>query len=66
MSFDTLYGENCAGCHGTDGQNGPATDLANPEYEALIDDASSARCDCEWTRRGQLMPGFDKRCRGRT
>ena len=40
MSFDTLYGENCAGCHGANGQNGPATNLANPEYEALIDDAS--------------------------
>ncbi len=40
MSFDTLYGENCAGCHGANGQNGPATNLANPEYEALFDDAS--------------------------
>ena len=40
MSFDKLYGENCAGCHGKNGQGGAATDLANPEYQALIDDAT--------------------------
>ena len=38
-SFDKLYGENCAGCHGQNGDNGSATNLANPEYQALIDDA---------------------------
>lgn len=40
MSFDKLYGDNCAGCHGEHGQNGAATDLANPEYQALVDDAT--------------------------
>jgi len=38
--FDTLYGQNCAACHGQNGQNGPAIDLANPEYQALVDDAT--------------------------
>jgi len=38
--FATLYGENCAACHGANGQNGPAIDLANPEYQALVDDAT--------------------------
>jgi cytochrome c oxidase cbb3-type subunit III len=37
--FSTLYSQNCAGCHGANGQNGPAIDLANPEYQALVDDA---------------------------
>ncbi len=36
--FDTLFNQNCAGCHGRNGQNGPAIDLGNPEYQALADD----------------------------
>lgn len=40
LTFTALYGENCAACHGAEGKNGPATDLANPEYEALVDDAT--------------------------
>lgn len=63
MSFDTLYGENCAGCHGANGQNGPAANLANPEYEALIDDAS-LRDVISNGRKGTLMPAFDKRAGG--
>ena len=38
--FATLYGENCAGCHGKDGQNGASLDLANPLYQAWVDDAT--------------------------
>lgn len=56
-SFDTLYGENCAGCHGKNGDNGSATNLANPEYEALIDDAS-LRDVIANGEKGTLMPGF--------
>ncbi len=40
LGFETLYGANCAGCHGAHGQNGAAADLANPEYQALVDDGS--------------------------
>lgn len=36
--FATLYSQNCAACHGRNGQNGPAIDLGNPEYQALADD----------------------------
>lgn len=57
MSFDKLYGKNCAGCHGAEGQNGPATDLANPEYQAWIDD-SSLRDVIAKGEKGTLMPGF--------
>jgi cytochrome c oxidase cbb3-type subunit III len=38
--FATLYRENCAGCHGRDGQNGAALDLSNPVYQAWVDDAA--------------------------
>lgn len=51
LDFATLYGQNCAACHGAEGKNGPATDLANPEYQALVDDASLRK----WTASG--MPG---------
>ena len=56
-SFNTLYGENCAGCHGKDGQGGAATDLANPEYQALIDDATFHEIIAKGEK-GTLMPGF--------
>ncbi|MGA8109203.1 MAG: c-type cytochrome [Acidobacteriaceae bacterium] len=36
--FHTLYEQNCRACHGPGGENGPAMDLANPEFQALVDD----------------------------
>ncbi len=51
--FATLYGQNCAACHGAKGQNGPAIDLANPEYQALVDDATLRK----WISGG--MPGTE-------
>lgn len=57
LSFDTLYGQNCAGCHGAKGSDGAAIDLANPEYEALIDDAT-LRDIIAHGEKGTLMPGF--------
>jgi cytochrome c oxidase cbb3-type subunit 3/ubiquinol-cytochrome c reductase cytochrome c subunit len=62
-SFDTLYGENCAGCHGKNGDNGSATNLANPEYEALIDDGS-LRDVIANGEKGTLMPAFAIRSGG--
>ena len=53
MDFATLYGQNCAACHGASGQNGPAIDLANPEYQALVDDATLRK----WISGG--MPGTE-------
>lgn len=57
LDFNSLYGKNCAACHGADGANGPATNLANPEYEALVDDASLRK----WIGAGvpgSQMPAF--------
>jgi cytochrome c oxidase cbb3-type subunit 3/ubiquinol-cytochrome c reductase cytochrome c subunit len=60
LSFDDLYNKNCAGCHGANGQNGSATNLANPEYQALIDD-ESLRDVIAKGEKGTLMPAFDQR-----
>ena len=57
MSFDKLYAANCAGCHGVDGQNGQATNLANPVYEAMVDDAT-LRDVIGNGKKGTLMPAF--------
>lgn len=63
LSFDQLYGENCAGCHGANGQNGAATNLANPEYQALIDD-TTLRDVIAKGEKGTLMPGFSTEAGG--
>lgn len=55
--FVTLYGQNCAACHGANGRNGPAIDLANPEYQALVDD-NSLRKWISGGMRGTEMPAF--------
>jgi cytochrome c oxidase cbb3-type subunit 3/ubiquinol-cytochrome c reductase cytochrome c subunit len=56
-SFDKLYGENCAGCHGAHGDQGVATNLANPVYQAIVDDATLRDVTAKG-RKGTLMPGF--------
>jgi cytochrome c oxidase cbb3-type subunit 3/ubiquinol-cytochrome c reductase cytochrome c subunit len=57
LSFDTLYGENCAGCHGEAGKNGAAANLSNPAYQALIDDVSLRDVIAKGNK-GTQMPGF--------
>src|SRR5262245_56179423 len=39
LEFATLYAENCAGCHGSEGRGGASIALANPFYLAVADDA---------------------------
>lgn len=51
MDFETLYATNCQACHGTKGHGGPAMELGNPEYQALVDDATLRK----WISGG--MPG---------
>lgn len=38
--FRTLYADNCAGCHGSEGRGGAAIALADPVYLAIADDQS--------------------------
>ena len=57
MEFGTLYAENCAGCHGTEGRGGAAIALADPVYLAIADDASVRRVIANGVR-GTSMPAF--------
>ncbi len=61
--FATLYGENCAGCHGKDGQNGASLDLANPLYQAWVDDATLHKI-ISGGEPGTLMPAFGREAGG--
>jgi cytochrome c oxidase cbb3-type subunit III len=55
--FATLYGENCAGCHGADGKSGAAIAMNNPAYLAIIDDTSMHRVIGNGVA-GTAMPPF--------
>ena len=55
--FATLYGENCAGCHGADGKSGAAIAMNNPVYLAIVDDASMRRVITNGIP-GTAMPPF--------
>ena len=56
-NFATLYAQNCASCHGRNGQDGPALDLANPEYLALANDDALRKSTAEGVP-GTEMPAF--------
>jgi mono/diheme cytochrome c family protein len=55
--FATLYAENCAGCHGTEGRGGAAAALADPVYLAIADDAATRKATANGIR-GTAMPAF--------
>jgi mono/diheme cytochrome c family protein len=55
--FDTLYGKNCAGCHGEEGRGGAAIGLGDPLYLAIADDATIRRLTAEGVT-GTTMPAF--------
>jgi cytochrome c oxidase cbb3-type subunit III len=61
--FRTLYAENCAGCHGTQGRGGAAIALADPVYLAIVDEPSMrkmiANGEC-----GTSMPAFAQNAGG--
>jgi cytochrome c oxidase cbb3-type subunit 3 len=57
LDFGTLYAQNCAGCHGTDGHGGAAIALANPVYLAIADDASIRKVVASGVS-GTAMPAF--------
>ena len=56
-SFDVLWGTNCAGCHGADGQMGPARSLNDSVYLAWVDDMNM-RIAIQQGIFGTLMPAF--------
>jgi cytochrome c oxidase cbb3-type subunit 3 len=57
VNFRTLYGQNCAGCHGVDGKGGAAIALANPVYLAIADDSVIRRTASKGVP-GTPMPAF--------
>jgi mono/diheme cytochrome c family protein len=57
LNFDTLYQQNCAGCHGSDGKGGAAIALNSSVYLEIADDASIRRVTAEGVA-GTAMPAF--------
>jgi cytochrome c oxidase cbb3-type subunit III len=57
LSFEALYSLNCAGCHGADGELGPAPPLNDPMFLAIIP-AEELDLVVRNGRRGTPMPAF--------
>jgi mono/diheme cytochrome c family protein len=63
MDFRTLYKQNCAGCHGENGQNGAAISLANPVYLATAGFDNIQRLTANGLP-GTLSPAFAQKAGG--
>ena len=63
VTFDALYADNCAGCHGTNGGGGAAIALANPVYLAIADERLMRATIADGVR-GTSMPAFAQRAGG--
>lgn len=57
LDFSSLYSQNCAGCHGRDGQGGAALPLGNPVYLAIASDAVIRTVTAKGVA-GTAMPAF--------
>jgi len=57
LNFDTLYQQNCAGCHGDQGKGGAAIALNSPVYLQIADDATIRRVTAQGVP-GTAMPAF--------
>jgi cytochrome c oxidase cbb3-type subunit 3 len=55
--FNTLYAQNCAGCHGAQGRGAASIALANPVYLAIVDEATMRNIVANGVR-GTSMPAF--------
>jgi len=56
--FARLWSANCAGCHGVDGDLGPAAPMRHPLYLASVSDAELSRVISQGSAPGSLMPAF--------
>ncbi len=61
--FDRLYGANCAGCHGANGQNGAALSLNDSVYRTIMDSTAVRRAVAAGVP-GTLMPAFARSAGG--
>jgi mono/diheme cytochrome c family protein len=57
VAFGTLYTQNCAACHGTEGRGGASIALANPVYLAIVDQTTMHNIVANGVR-GTSMPAF--------
>ena len=57
LEFATLYGENCAGCHGAQGRGGAALALADPVYLGIVDERAMRNAVANGVH-GTSMPAF--------
>jgi cytochrome c oxidase cbb3-type subunit 3 len=57
LTFETLYQQNCAGCHGEQGRGGAAIALNSPVYLEIADDATIRRVTAHGVS-GTAMPAF--------
>jgi cytochrome c oxidase cbb3-type subunit 3 len=57
VDFNTLYGQNCAGCHGESGKGGPAPPIGDPVFLAIADDDTIRRIASSGVP-GTSMPAF--------
>jgi mono/diheme cytochrome c family protein len=55
--FNTLYADNCAGCHGANGRDGAALPLNNPAYLAIAGETNLRTVTANGVK-GTLMPAF--------
>jgi cytochrome c oxidase cbb3-type subunit III len=57
VNFKEIYTRNCAGCHGADGESGPAPPLNDSLFRALVPEAELGRV-VSAGRQGTPMPAF--------
>jgi cytochrome c oxidase cbb3-type subunit III len=57
VDFGTLYSQNCAACHGSEGRGGASIALANPVYLAIVDEKAVHNAIANGVR-GTSMPAF--------
>jgi cytochrome c oxidase cbb3-type subunit 3 len=63
LDFPLLFEQNCAGCHGKDGEGGAAIPLSSPAYLALVDPDALRRTISQGVR-GAPMPAFEQSAGG--
>jgi cytochrome c oxidase cbb3-type subunit III len=59
IDFAALYAQNCAGCHGADGERGPAPPLKNALFRAIVPEDELKNVITKG-RDKTLMPAFSK------
>ena len=57
MDFRVLYNQNCQGCHGAEGKNGPGRPLNDPLYLAIVPRAELIKV-VTYGRQGTGMPAW--------